>query len=233
MNNTEVLHLDYRPSTSHWVLLLQSRLQQSPSTVLRGRYHRWQEVGLSDLAMAVVTRLSLIVRVSVRLGELLQNLRDEIDASGEIDELLSGGYVYSPKDRRTFYDLCVAVDAFYFEFRSCYEIIGQFVTTFGREMLDRRITEEEIRAVLEKANLNTEWIEPVRDNRILFFHKTAPWIALQINQRKPLNCSVVVMKENIEELDDPDTYITQARISKCALPAQFASGGRTHPCSCR
>ena len=183
--------------------------------------------------MAVVTRLSLIVRVSVRLGELLQNLRDEIDASGEIDELLSGGYVYSPKDRRTFYDLCVAVDAFYFEFRSCYEIIGQFVTTFGREMLDRRITEEEIRAVLEKANLNTEWIEPVRDNRILFFHKTAPWIALQINQRKPLNCSVVVMKENIEELDDPDTYITQARISKCALPAQFASGGRTHPCSCR
>ena len=212
MNETEVLHLDYRPPTAQWVLRLQSRLINSRSTVLRNSYGRWKEVGLGELAGAVATRLTLIDRVIARLHELLQRLRQEIDASGKIDELLSGGYVYSTKDDRIFYDLCVAVDAFFFEYRSCYEIIGKFVKKFGRKMLDRKLTEKEIRAVLEKANLNTEWIDPVRANRILFFHNTAPWIALRIHQRKPLKCSVVVMKKNIENLDDPNTYITEDQL---------------------
>jgi len=208
----EVIHLDYRPGTAGWVLRLQSRLQASPSDVLRTRYSRWGEAGLADLAIAVATRLSLTLRVSFRLAELLKKLRDEIDASGDIDQLLTGGFVYSPKDARIFYDICVAVDAFYFEFRSSYEVLGRFVRTFGREILGRSITEHEILQVLEAANCNRDWIDPVRENRKLFFHETAPWIALEVHQRRPLECSVLVMKENLHEFDHPDKYVTQSHL---------------------
>ena len=222
MSNMEVLHLDYRPGTASWALSLQSRLQESESELLRNRYSLWREVGLADLGGGVATRLLLILRVSYRLGQLIKKLRDEIDSSGEIHELLADDFVYSPKDARLFYDICVAVDAFYFELRSCYELVGKFVTTFGEKILGKSISEQEILQVLGEANLSTEWVEPLRANRILFFHETAPWIALQIHRREPLECSILVMKDNLQEFDDPDRYITQSQLAESAVEIQRA-----------
>ncbi len=47
------------------------------------------------------------------------------------------------------------------------------------------------------------------ENRNLFSHETAPWIALNIESREPLEFQLVVMKENLHEFDDPTTFITQ------------------------
>jgi len=208
----EILHLDYRPGTAGLILPLQSRLQGSGVPQLRERYSRWKELGLAELGMAVATRFSLTLRVASRLAELLQRLRDEIEESGQIDELLDGGYVYTPKDSRALYDICTAVDAFYFEYRSCYEVVGRFARTFCTEMLRKSITEEQLVAVLQSAGVTTNWITSLRENRKLFFHETAPWIALQVHERHPVKCSMVVMKENVEELKDPATFITQDQI---------------------
>ena len=208
----EILHLDYRPGTAGLILPLQSLLQKSSAAELRKRYSRWKELGLAELGMAVATRFSLTLRVASRLAELLQQLRNEIEESGKIDELLDEGYVYAPKDSRVLYDLCTAVDAFYFEYRSCYEVVGKFATTFCREMLAKNVTQDELVDVLTAAGVATDWITSLRENRNLFFHETAPWIALQIHERHPVNCSIVVMKENTEELDDPTTFVTQEQI---------------------
>ena len=220
MSATEVLHLDYRPPTANWVTLLQSRLAQSPRQVLRDRYAMWVEVGLGELGGAVATRLYLIRRANDRLSELLKTLSSEVDDSEEIDELLAGGYVFSSSNDTLCYDICLAVDAFFFETRSCYEVMGKFVTTFCQKMLCKSISEKELRTVLVSSQLDTWWIEPLRKNRIAFFHKTAPWIALQIHRRKPLKCSILVMKENLHKFDDPDKYITQSQLAKTATGFQ-------------
>ena len=56
------------------------------------------------------------------------------------------------------------------------------------------------------------WVDHVKENRILFFHQTTSWIAQRIHDRKPLECSLVVMKENFHNFDDPNKFITQQQI---------------------
>jgi hypothetical protein len=195
---------------------LQSRLAQSSSEVLRHRYGAWAKVGLGELGGAVATRLCLIQRASYRLSKLVSSLRDQIDATDEIDAYLDDGYAFPQLEEAIYYDICLAVDAFFFEFRSCYEVMGKFVTIFCEQMLCKNISEKQLRAVLVSAELDTRWIEPLRMNRITFFHNTAPWIALEIHRRKPLKCSILVMKENLHKFDDPDKYITQSQMANTA-----------------
>lgn len=209
----EILHLNYNPGPSGWVLRLQTRLQESQSPILRQRYTKWKEFGLAGLGMAFATRSSLRLRAAFLFSKLMKDLRDEINNSGQLDDLLKGDYVYNPKDQRKFYDICVAFDALYFESRSAYEIVGKFVRTFGKKILEENISEKEILQVLINEGQNVEWVEHIRENRKLFFHETAPWIALQIFQRHPLECGLVVMKENLYKFDEPSKFVTQEELS--------------------
>jgi len=219
----EVLHLDYRPKTGGIVGSLQTRLMKSSSAKLRERYDSYHEVGLGAIGSAVATRLALVLRVSFRLGILLKRLRDEIEETGRVGELLDNGWAFVTPDSRIFYDICVTVDACYFEFRSFYEIVGKYVIAFCKEMLDREVSEKELIQVLEDAGVDTSWIEPVKDTRKLFFHETAPWIALRIHERSPLVCSLLVLKENVHTFDDADKYITQDQLVDAIEGLQKAS----------
>lgn len=191
---------------------LQAQLQESASVTLRERYSRWKEIGMAELGMAFASRLAMRHRAGYLLSKLLNELRDEISDSGKLDELLDGGYAYYPKDDRIFYDICVALDALYFETRSSYEIVGRFVQMFGEKILGRNFTEKLIKNVLIDNDQKTDWIDEVREHRKLFFHETAPWIALSVSKRQPLEFSLVIMKENLKEFDDPKKFITQQQI---------------------
>ncbi len=208
----EILHLNYQPGTAGWIHRLQSRLQSSQSDTLLKRYSRWKEAGLGEQGLAFATRKAIRYRAATLFSKLLKQLRDDIDSSGELDHLLSGGYVYNPKDHRIFYDICVAFDALYFESRSTYEIAGKFILNFGKTILDKKFTEQTIHQVLKESGQDVDWIDHIRESRILFFHETAPWIALSIHKRHPLECSLVVMKENLHHFDDPNKFITQQQI---------------------
>ena len=219
----EVLHLDYRPPTAGWVLPLQSRLQGSSSHTLRQRYSKWSEVGLDELGMAATTRLTVAFVVARRLASLLQNLRDEIAASGRLEDLLDGGLAYTPKDPWICYEICGAVDAVFFEYRSCYEVLGSFAACFGKHILQRPVSEAASIDMLARAGADTTWIAPLRLHRILFFHNTAPWLALKVDRRDPLQCSLLVMKKNLHTFDNPDEYIVQPAIADTIAGFQIAS----------
>jgi hypothetical protein len=219
----EVLHLDFRPATSAWALPLQSKLQSSSSLVLQERYRSWSEVGLAERGFAVTTRLSIAFCVARRIQILVKQLRDEVAASRKLEALLSRGAVYSPNDPWLVYEICAAVDAFFFEYRSCYELLGHFFKDFGEHMLGKTITEKELTNALADPGFPTEWIKPLQANRILFFHNTAPWIALRINDRDPLNCSLVVMKKNLHSFDEPEDYVLQSDLAETIEGFQKAS----------
>ena len=211
----DILHLNWGPGPAGFVLRLQTRLHDSTSSILKERYQHWQEVGLAELGMTVATRIALIYRASYRLMELLKRLRDEIEGSGQLNDLLDNGYVYTTKDERIFYDICVSVDSFYFEFRSCYEVLGNFMKTFCMKILDRKINEVELIKVLDNKNIDIKWIDQIRENRKLLFHENAPWIALDIEKRTPLVCSLLIMKENLQN-DNDEIYITQYDLKNAA-----------------
>lgn len=208
----EFIHLAYNPGPSGWILRLQTRLHNSISATLIERYSKWKDLGLSEIGMAFATRLSLRYRAAYNFSKLMQELRDEINSSGQLVELLNEGSAYNPKDHRIFYDICVAFDSLYFESRSAYEIIGNFIRVFGKKILDCNFTENEILQVLSGAGQQTDWIGHIRENRKLFFHETAPWIALHILKQQPLECSLIVMKENLQNFDDPSKFITQQQL---------------------
>ena len=148
-------------------------------------------------------------RVAARFRSLLLKLHEEISDSGRLGELLDGGYVFTPSDSSILYDICDVVDSLYFESRSAYEITGHFVTRFCRVILDRSVSENELVGVLQAAGQDVSWIVDLRENRNLFSHETAPWIALKIESREPPEFQLVVMKDNLHEFDDPTRFITQ------------------------
>ena len=218
----EVIHLDFQPTTVAWIGSLQSRLHQSSSSELQRRYSRWEEVGLGELALAVATRLAICIRVQQNLCQSLENLRREAEAWDKLDEGVEGPFCFRPRDLRQLFDICAAVDALFFEFRSVYEVLKKFATKFSRRILGKQFSEAELLKALQ-ARGNTEWVELIRENRNLFFHQTAPWIALQVHQRRPLSCSLLVMKENIKQFDDPSKYITEAQLAAAVEGVQEAA----------
>ena len=111
------------------------------------------------------------------------------------------------------YDICDSVDSILFESRSAYEITGKFVGRFCEVILERPIKQADLIRVLTDAGHDVVWIKELQENRILFFHQTAPWIALEIKQRDPLQFELVVMKENLKDFDDPSKFITQSELS--------------------
>jgi hypothetical protein len=209
---SEVLHLKFDPPSVSWIGTLQTRLANSSSPRLRERYKTWKSVGLGELALAIATRLAIILRVEVRLREYRLALVHEIEESGRLEVHISNGSAYCPHDENIVFEICSAVDSCFFEWRSLYDVITKFTMTFAKEILGRDIGRPEIDKVVEQAGVPIHWIDRLRRNRNLFIHEKAPWIALEVMNRKPLECGIAVMKENLATLDDPKKYVTEAEL---------------------
>lgn len=221
----EVIHLEFHTSQIAWLGRLQTRLRYSHSEELRTRYSRWAEAGLGQLALDIATRLTICDRVHSRLAELLEEIRTELRDWSGLDEAIDGQHCFRPARPAVSFDICEAVDGLIFEFRSVYELIGKFAKLFAREMLGIAVTQDELLGAVRASGGESDWVELVREHRILFFHEAAPWIAMQVHRRKPASCSLLVMKGNIGSFENPQDYLTEhqlvAAISglKAAVPA--------------
>ena len=71
--------------------------------------------------------------------------------------------------------LVAGIDAFIFEARSGYEILGAVVREIVGNILGKKVDERALRAILETKSHDTRWIDDLHDERITFFHRTAPW----------------------------------------------------------
>ena len=208
----EFLHLDFRPASAGWIAHLQNKARSCSSDEVRARYETWAESGLGALALALATKLEVRQRVARRFRELMQRLFEEIEDAGDIGHLLEGGYVFTATEPGLLYDICASVDSVLFESRSAYEITGRFVGRFCEVILNRRVTQEDLVGVLDDAGHDVSWVEELRGNRILFFHETAPWIALEIQEREPLQFQLLVLKENLKDFDDRSKFLTQSEL---------------------
>ena len=74
-------------------------------------------------------------------------------------------------------------------------------------MFQRKIDEEELRLILSAKGIDTRWIGVLRDARILFFHQTAPWLAIQL-ETGPKRFSPILLKRSVVEIGTPDDFIS-------------------------
>lgn len=209
----EVLHLDFDTQHVAWLSPLQTRLRKSSADQLRQRYTRWGDTGLGDLALAIATRLAICDRVQQHLGKLMESLATELGQWDGLNEAIEERSCFRPSHPGMAFDICAAVDSLIAEFRALYElIVRQFAIVFMRQILKRKAREDDVLQAIQAAGVDVEWVDFIRDNRNFLLHLTAPWTALEVHQRDPLRVSLLVMKKNIAEFDDPTEFITTQQL---------------------
>ena len=168
---------------------------------------------MAEAGLAVATRLMLVSRALDRLTTLEDRLCREIDQSGKLDHLLAGGYVYTPEDSNSVYDVCLAIDGVLAECLSLMEVIKIFTVRFCRKILKIKMSEEAFDARLVELGYGGEWLDTLTKARNFFLHESAPWLVLQIEGRDPLICTLIVLKGNVRDLSDPTTFITKRALA--------------------
>ena len=181
----EHLRVAYLPQSAGWVLPVITEVQRTTSAELRALANSWANSDLSELGLAVTTKLAILPHVIQSVDHLLRQLGKEAEALVNLQEHINRGAGFMPRDRELPYKLLASIDAFVYECRSTYEIVGKFLRRFSETFLATSLSEQEVTAILRDAGLDDRWIPDLADQRKLFFHNTAPWVALRIINRSP------------------------------------------------
>ena len=201
------LYIDYAPPSSSWLLTIMSHLNQSSSVTLRMRMQSWGATPLKQMGFALSTKLAMIAQVVCRVDLQLQRLRSQLsNNTSAIEEHTRKGAAYRISDKDLPYELLIDLDSFLFESRSAYEIVGRFLKEFFERILDRKINEDELKNMLSTQGIDIRWIQVLHDSRILFFYHIAPWIVLDIISVNPSRFDMVILKQDVKSLTNPDDY---------------------------
>jgi hypothetical protein len=199
------MHISYEPSDT-WLFPIMNRLRQSSSPILRQRMDEWDKTPLSEIGLALATKRSMLPLLANRVDRQLNRLNQEINDTTLIEQHIKGDYAYRLRDGELAYEILLDIDGFIFESRSTYEIVGKFLVDFFERILDSKVKQDEIIAIQQSEGLDTRWIEELRSNRKLFFHNTAPWIAIHFASINPLKMELVILKRNAETFTNQDDY---------------------------
>jgi hypothetical protein len=201
------LHIDYVPENG-WVLTIMSRLLNSSDPELRKAFERWSETPRVELGFAITTRMHMLGLCIRRLNNRVAQLREELKSDiPKVEDALARQSVFTPRDKDLPYELLLDMDSFIFETRSLYEIVGKFLVELLRTLFGRALKEADLRSILADNNIDTRWIAELRENRKLFFHETAPWVAVEVEIEK-MKFDPILLKRNVITFDDPDSFVS-------------------------
>jgi hypothetical protein len=200
------LHINYVPE-SGWVLTIMSRLLNSSEPRLRQAFDNWADTELKELGFAITTRMHMLGLCIRRLNSRVAELRQVIgEDDAQLQLCLEENYGFKLPNKDLPYELLLDMDSFIFETRSLYEIVGKFRCSLFQILFNRKITHDDLKSILSKAGIDTRWIDELRTARILFFHETAPWLALKfdvdLKQADP-----ILLKRNVVSCKDPSDLI--------------------------
>ena len=200
----EYFHLDYR-SVDFFIGRLQTRLRQSTSSVLRGRFAQWNPDVHGEPALAFVAKIEMLNRVLTRLNADMAKLVEHLTSVPEaVEQCICERRALSVPDQDLLWHLSVDVDAFLFEARSASEILGKFLKEFFWLIFRRRVTKQEVIEAVEALGGDVAWIPLLDRSRDLFAHNAASWLAVERTQADPPQFDLLLLKRNVETLTDAD-----------------------------
>jgi hypothetical protein len=119
MEQRGFVHLGYLPPSSGWVLPLLSRLRASPSSALRQRLSRWGESKLSELGLAVSSKIQIVGlsawRVEAAIGRIALEIQER---EGEVVPLINSDAAIQIWQEGILFEALLDIEAFLFEMRS-------------------------------------------------------------------------------------------------------------------
>jgi hypothetical protein len=200
-------HIDYRPQIT-WLYPIYNRLNRTNSTALKANHGKWESTELPELSLAVATKLVLLRTVVGRFNSDYQRLIEKIGENEEqIERNIKTGTVWTVPDETLPFQLVADIDAFIFETRSAYEILGKYVTALFQLLFGRNLSEQDLKEVLQHSGLDHAWTFLLQEERKLFFHNTAPWIAVALSE-SGTQYELIILRRNARTLDEPEDYAT-------------------------
>ena len=204
----DCLFVAYEPNV-HWASPIITRLRESSSQTLQHRAAAWKQGPLRELQLAVASKLKmldiLVIDFDRRLSDLFRALAND---PARVQECIDKGDAYRFRDEDPLpFELLLDIDSFLFESRSAYEILVSFLREFFHHILGKTLDKEKVFALLKAQQIDTRWIDELRQNRNLYSHETAPWIAVRKTSAERFQFELVILKEDVEDLSDPNTYL--------------------------
>jgi hypothetical protein len=84
--------------------------------------------------------------------------------------------------------------------------LGDVLVLLFQIIFNRKITEEELQSLLSTQGIDTRWIDELREARKLFFHETAPWLAIRVEQEIS-RVDPVLLKRQTFTFEDPNDLV--------------------------
>jgi len=166
---------------------------------------------MSELAIHLSTRLNMIPwvinKVNTSWRVLINNIKN-IEQK-YVSTKSKQGYAYPLKDRIT-YNLLINIDGFLFEIDSCCELITTFIRMIynhiGIEISEKQVGKK-LKKIIEKEGKDVEWFNSLQEDRNIFIHKAAPYIAIDFTKAEKDSYDLLIMKENLKVFDNKDKFI--------------------------
>ncbi len=190
-------HIDWLPQT-RWGYRLVSRFHNSSNPALKDRFKQYWP---TEQMIAFATKLALIRVIQFQFNQDVAKLSEElVKKNAEIQQCLPKHKALRLADSELGFRLVAGIDAFIFESRSAYEILGAAVREIVGNILGKEVDERALREVLETKGHDTTWIDDLHDERITFFHRTAPWFAVKVTENDP-PYEILVLRRNAYDLE--------------------------------
>jgi hypothetical protein len=203
----QYFHISYEPENG-WVLSIMTRLADSTSAQLRQAFKDWSATPLRELGIAVTTRMQMlgccIHRLNIRLTEIRESLGGDEE---QLQLCLQKGYAFRLPGNDLAYELLLDMESFIFESRSLYEFIGEFLRNLFEIAFQRQMKEKQWISILQRRGIDTCWIDVLSDTRKLFFHETAPWLAIEF-QLSPKRFSPILLKRAVQTISGPHDFVS-------------------------
>jgi hypothetical protein len=170
------LQVAYTPHR-YWVHPLLAAVTAKPS--LARVFATWRTSALSDLAFSIDTRLGAISELVRMVNTSLNALAGEIEAQGNVDGLLAGGYAFTFDDDEHVRRALALLSAYTTECDTLLENLTEFYRRFSGEYLGQTVSKAEGEAFVRGLAAGQGWAEALTKVRNMLIHRFAPWLAFE------------------------------------------------------
>ena len=189
-----------------WILQIYAAIN---SAVEQGRIPKPPATTYS-LGLHVATRLNLLPHVVARLNESCIALYEKIKThdEGHVFSHEREGYAFR-LDTTIKYRLIADINSLLFEFNACAELIIEFAQKLyehASRPSDKASIIKEIKGAYKEAKISSRWFMLLDINRNFIAHNGTPYVAVDVSN--PDRPALLVMKGNVLNFDDPDTFIS-------------------------
>lgn len=207
MEQKRIVHICYPSPASGWVLRLLSGLHGSPSASIRERLSQHWESRLSEIALAVSSKIEIVGASARRVDDAVLRISAEVQQrDGELEDLIGTDRCLSIMERGELIEALLDMESFLFEMHSALEITECFIKLFRRFILgDAGARQETLPQCFTRLEIDQCWFDRLNIARNLFSHQTAPWLALDIQALDPCRFDLILLKRNVI-IPDHDDY---------------------------